>query len=134
MAGDDAGLDDGLVIGGLLHAVEIDAFAGEEAGKGFGVRISADEAKDGDVAGEFAEIAGDVCRAAGVLGLAVDLHDGNGGLRRDAADTAPDELVEDEIADDQDARLGEGAGDFLEAAAIHSCSATAAKSRGTINS
>ena len=134
VAGDDAGLDDGVVIGILLDGLNVDAFVGEEALEGVRVGVGPDHAENGGVGGEFAEVAGDVGGAAGVLGLAVHLDHGDGGFRRDAADAAPDELIEDEIADDQDAGCSEVGGNLLVTCAVHKSSVTAAKRSGIMNS
>src|SRR5262249_18242483 len=47
-------------------------------------------------------VARDVAGAAGPEVLVDDVHDRHGCLRRDALDPAPDELVEHQIAHDQD--------------------------------
>ncbi len=129
---DDARLHDGLVALVRLHGVDVDAFAGEQFLELFGMRAKAGDAEDSDVFGEFREVACDVRRAAGKPFLADDLDDGHGSLRRNARDFAPQEFVEHEIADDQDALVGERVDEGGNAVATHlaSSSVMAAKSNG----
>jgi hypothetical protein len=53
---------------------------------------------------------GDVGSAPRVIGFRAHLDDWHGGFRRDPADLSPDELIEHQIADDEDA-LGAATGD-----------------------
>ena len=103
LAGDDPRLDDGLVIVGLLDAVQADFPGREQPLEDFRVQVVAEQAHHRDVVGELAQVARDVGRAAGIVGLGVDIDDRHGGLGRDAADPAPDELVEHQVTDDEDA-------------------------------
>ena len=69
----------------------------------FAAAIFSEQANDTDAIDKFAEIPGDVGRAAGIKRFARDFDHRHGRLRRDAADFAPDEFVEHEVADDEKA-------------------------------
>ncbi|EDY18042.1 hypothetical protein CfE428DRAFT_4473 [Chthoniobacter flavus Ellin428] len=97
-----------------------------------GVRAHAGEAEDADVFGKLGEVARHIGRAAGEPFLAHHFHHGHGRLRRNARDFAPQKFVEHEIADDEDALVGEDPSESGNAVAIHraSSSVIAAKSSG----
>ncbi len=78
LPGDDARLDDGRVTVELRHGVEADVLRGKQALQNFGVDVVADDAHDGDVLGELAQVARDVGRAAGVVRLFVTSTMGTG--------------------------------------------------------
>ncbi len=82
--------------------------------------VRADHPEHRRVRGEFPQVPGNVGRAAGVLRLAVNFDYRHRGFRRDAADAPPDELVQDQVADYQDAGSGEGGEDLLVTGAVHS--------------
>src|SRR5581483_3036246 len=92
----------------------------------------ADETHHRHVRREFAQISRDVCRAAGIVSFAIDFHDWHRRFRRNAANATPDEFVQNQIADHEDALRFESGKQLLKTSEIHgwSVSVTAAKSRG----
>ena len=64
--------------------------------------ITADDAGDQRATSQGGHVARDVAGPARPEVLVDDVHDGYGRLRRDALDPAPDELVEHQVAHDQD--------------------------------
>jgi hypothetical protein len=61
------------------------------------------EAAKVDARAEGAKIASHICRATRVEGLSFDFDDRHRGLRRNAGNATPHELVEHDIADDKEA-------------------------------
>jgi hypothetical protein len=67
--------------------------------------ISPDHPDDGDVAGELAQIARDVGRTPRIKRFPRHFYHGNRCFRRNAPNFAPNELVEHQIANDEEAPL-----------------------------
>ena len=76
--------------------------------------IGPDQSNHARMVDKFAEIPGDIRRAARIGGLARHFHDRHRGFGRDASDFAPDEFVEHEIAYDQDALGARALEDFFQ--------------------
>ena len=64
--------------------------------------ISADDANDVDLSGERPHVPSDVSRAAHTELFPIEFHDRNGRFGRDSTDTAENEVIEHQVADDQD--------------------------------
>ena len=105
--GDDAGLHDRRERRVGEESVGGDPLLAEKAGKLVSRVIGANHSQHGDRGSEFPEISGHIGRPTGVTRLTLDLNDGHRGLRRDASDASPDELVQHEVPDDKKA-LGGG--------------------------
>jgi len=88
------------------QALAADALLGEEALQLAGGDVAADDTEDFGGGAEGGEVARHIGRTAGNVTLADHVHDGHGGFRGNAADVAPDEMVEHDIADDEGAGLG----------------------------
>ena len=89
---------------GILDCVRgIDFLLGQEFAELPPAAVRADHPDDRDVVDEFAQIPRDIGRAAGIKALAGHFDHRHGRLRRNPADFAPDELVQHQIADDEDA-------------------------------
>jgi hypothetical protein len=67
--------------------------------------VSPDHPNDGDVGGELAQITRDVGRAPGIKRFPRHFYHGNRCFRRNAPNFAPNELVEHQIANDEEAPL-----------------------------
>ena len=106
LPGDDARFDDGLEPGVLDCDGGVDLFAGQQFAQMFALGVLAEEADDRDALDEFPEIAGDVGGPARIGGFAGDFDHRDRGFRRDAAYLAPNELVEHEIADNEETLAG----------------------------
>ncbi len=76
---------------------------------------------------ELAEVARHVGRAAGVKTLARHFHHRHRRLGRNAADFSPDELVQHQIAEDENAFGAGGGQDFSQARRAHTRTAGAGK-------
>ena len=95
---------------GVLDCVGgIDLLFGQQVAQLPAAAIRPDHSDDRDVVDEFAQIARDIGRAAGVKAFACYLDHRHRRLGRNAAHFAPDKLVQHQVADDEDAfRLGAG--------------------------
>ena len=80
--------------------------------------VRAHDAHDGDRPGKLAQVARDVGRAAGEIFLFVNLDDGHRRFGRNPADPPPDELVEHQVADDEDAFVGEAREEGVQPAVV----------------
>jgi hypothetical protein len=67
--------------------------------------VSPDHPDDGNVGGELAQISRDVGRAPRIKRFARNFYHGNRCFRRDAPNPAPNELVEHQIANDEEPPL-----------------------------
>ena len=117
-AGDDAGFEDGGESGALENAGGIDAGGAEQFEQTAGGPIGSDGTGERDAIGELAEVAGDVGGAAGIVGFAGDVDGGDGRFGRNARGLAPDELVQHEVAGNEDTLAGEPRGEGVEASGI----------------
>ncbi len=90
--------------------------AAEQRAEEAAVVVLAHPAEEVGAGAERGEVEGDVRRAAGDGGLAVDAHDGDGRLGREARGVAPHVLVEHDVADHEDALLRDG---FEDGGEIH---------------
>ena len=77
--------------------------AREEFAEFFRMGVGPNETAQVNLRAEGAEVAGDIRRAAGVAGFFLDFHDRHRGLGRNAGDFAPDEFVEHDIPDHEEA-------------------------------
>ena len=68
--------------------------------------------------GEFADVARHVGRAAGIIRFARDVHHRHRRFGRNARDLPPDELIQHEVADHQDALAGEAGHESTQASGI----------------
>src|ERR1700726_3064128 len=68
---------------------------------------------------KLSDIAGDICRTTRVIGLSDDFHHGNRRLRGNSRNPAPNELVEHEITDHQNALLRKFTEEFFDALELH---------------
>ncbi len=95
---------------GVLDCVRgVDFLFGQKLAQLPPAAIRPDQANDRDIVNEFAQIARHIRRAAGIKTLARHLDHRHRRFGRNAADFAPDKLVQHEVADDEDAfRLGIG--------------------------
>ena len=97
----------GRVLGGH-QAVHVRPLLAQLLRQGLPRAVLADDAGDGRLRAEGAQVVDDVGRAAGDVGVPVGVHHHHRRFRRDAADPAPDVLIQHDIADDQDALPDEG--------------------------
>jgi hypothetical protein len=81
--------------------------------------VGADRADDRDAVNELSQIARHIGRAARIKGLAGHLDHRHGRLGRDAADLAPDEFVEHQVAGYGDALTGGPGEDFPQTFELH---------------
>ena len=88
--------------------------AAEERAQAEAVLVLAHPAEEVGAGAEGGEVEGDVGRAAGDRGLAVDADDGDGRLGREARGVAPHVFVEHDVADHEDALLRDGGEDGVE--------------------
>jgi hypothetical protein len=108
VVGDDARLDDGGARG-RHDPAHLDLPRGELPAQHVAPAVLAGQADDGHPAAERADIARDVGGTPRHHRLRLDPHDGDRRFGADAADLAPHELIEHEVADHQHARLAEAA-------------------------
>ena len=85
----------------LQQPVATDMLFLQQTGHLFAGFVAANDAQEVGRGFQRRQIAGHVGRAAGHEILALKIHHRHGRLRRNARDTAPDELVQHHIADDQ---------------------------------
>jgi len=69
---------------------------------------------DADMRGKLAQIAGDVGRAPGIKRFAGNFHHRHGRLGRNATNLAPNELVEHQVANDEQALFASALKNLLE--------------------
>src|SRR2546423_7409306 len=101
MKSDDAGFDNSRTVARPRTSRGIDVLFREQLAQLFAAPVAPDQADDGDVLGEFAQIARDVSGAAGVKGFPRNLHYRYRSLRRDAAYFSPDEFVQHQVPDNE---------------------------------
>jgi hypothetical protein len=119
MARDDARFHDGAKTRVLQNEVGFDFLRAQKIEQLPPAGIGSDRSDDRDGIDKFAQVARNVRRAARIKRLAGHLHHGHGRFGRDAADFAPDEFVEHQVAGDGDA-FAPGAGqNFPEAIEFH---------------
>ena len=87
---------------------------GQQLPKLFSAAVPPNHSNDADMRGKLAQISGDVGRAAGIKRFAGDLHHGHGCLGRNATHLAPNEFVEHQIANDEQALFSGAVEDLLE--------------------
>jgi len=80
----------------------------------FSAAVSPNHSNNADMRGKLAQVAGDIGGAAGIKRFAGDLHHRHGRLGRNATHLAPNELVEHQIANDEQALFAGAIEDLLE--------------------
>src|SRR4029434_3982806 len=98
----------------LEHEFSLDFVRAQEIEKSPAAVVGADRADDRDAVNELSQIARDIGRAARIKAVAGHLDHRHRRLGRDAADLAPDEFVEHQVAGNGDALTG-GPGEALAA-------------------
>ena len=74
----------------------------EQLGERLGVGVVSDDTGDLGLREQCGQVACDIGGSAGHQAFALKFNDGDGGFGGNAGDAAPDELVEHDIADDED--------------------------------
>ncbi len=103
----------------LEHEVGLDFLRAQQIEKSPPAGVGADRADDRDAVNELAQVARDIGRAARIKGFAGHLDHRHGRFGRDAADFAPDEFVEHQVAGYGDALAGGAGEDFPETFEFH---------------
>jgi hypothetical protein len=103
----------------LEHEFGLDFVRAQEIEKSPAAVVGADRADDRDAVNKLSQIARDIGRAARIKGFAGHLDHRHGRLGRDAADLAPDEFVEHQVAGYGDALTGGPGEDFPETFELH---------------
>jgi hypothetical protein len=80
----------------------------------FSAAVTTNHSNDANMRGKLAQIAGDVGRTAGIKRFAGDLHHRDRRLGRYATHFAPNELVEHQVANDEQALFAGAVEDLLE--------------------
>ena len=85
---------------------------------------------DRDSADEFPQVPGDICRATGIKAFAGYFHHGDRRFRRNPAHFSPDEFVQHQVADHQDALGLRPAKNLLESAGLHTANRAGKRNSG----
>jgi hypothetical protein len=129
LPGNNSGLDDRLKGGVTLEAIQTDPRFAQKFCQFFSMRVFANETHDEDRWSKFPDVPGNICGATGVVRFPNYFDDGYWRLRRDPRDTTPNEFVEHEVADHQDALARYLAEQFFDSFELHSVSSDMRKLR-----
>src|SRR5205823_13670379 len=103
MAGDNPRLNYRRSLLVLDRIRDVDLTFAQQFAELLPIPVFADQSDDGNFTQKFAEIAGDIGGAAWEETFACDFDHRDRRLRRYACDLAPDELIQHQVADHQDA-------------------------------